>query len=244
MPLMDDTSLLKGLGMRVRRLRQERRLSRRELAARTGVSERFLSQIESGAGNPSVRSLVRIAASLGATPGGLLVDAARGSLVALLGLRGAGKSTVGAALAARRRIPFVELDQRIEETAGLSLREIFEVHGEESYRAWERQALESILSAGRPAVLATGGGLVAHGDTYDLLRRHAVTIWLRALPEEHWDRVVAQGDHRPMANDPLARESLRALLARREPLYRTADHVVDTSGLTVERIVERIDEMI
>jgi XRE family aerobic/anaerobic benzoate catabolism transcriptional regulator len=241
---MDDTSLLKGLGMRVRRLRQERRLSRRELAARTGVSERFLSQIESGAGNPSVRSLARIAASLGATPGGLLVDAARGSLVALLGLRGAGKSTVGAALAARRKVPFVELDQRIEETAGLSLREIFEVHGEESYRAWERQALESILSAGRPAVLATGGGLVTHGDTYDLLRRHAVTVWLRALPEEHWDRVVTQGDHRPMANDPLARENLRALLARREPLYRTADHVVDTSGLTVERIVERIDEEI
>ena len=241
---MDSTSLLRGLGERVRKLRRQKGWSRRELSSRAAVSERFLSQVEGGAGNPSVKSLARIAHSLGTTPSALLADASRASLVALLGLRGAGKSTVGAALASRLRVPFVELDQRIEETAGLSLNEIFEVHGEESYRRWERQALESLLATGGPAVVAAGGGIVAHGDTFDLLRRHAVTIWLKARPEEHWDRVVAQGDHRPMANDPLAQESLRDLLARREPLYQTADHTVNTSGVPVQRIVERIEELI
>src|SRR5262245_4068168 len=241
---MDGASLLKGLGERVRKLRLQKGWSRRELSSHAAVSERFLAQVEGGAGNPSVKSLARIARSLDTTPSALLADASRATLVALLGLRGAGKSTVGAALAARLRVPFVELDQRIEEAAGLSLREIFEVHGEDSYRRWERHALESLLASGAPAVVAAGGGIVAHGDTFDLLRRHAVTVWLKARPEEHWDRVVAQGDHRPMANDPLAREGLRELLSRREPLYRTADHTVDTSGLPVQQIVERIEGLI
>jgi XRE family transcriptional regulator, aerobic/anaerobic benzoate catabolism transcriptional regulator len=240
---MEGTSLLKGLGGRVRRLREQHGLSRRELAARARLSERFLAQVETGEGNPSVLRLARVAAALQTTPSALLADASRAACLALLGLRGAGKSTVGALLASRRGVPFVELDQRIEEAAGLSLREIFEVHGEDSYRRWEREALASVLAEGAPVVLATGGGLVTHPDAYELLRRRAVTVWLRASPEEHWDRVVAQGDHRPMANDPLARENLRELLSRREPLYRTADHIIDTSGRTVESIAEQIDAL-
>lgn len=240
---MANRGLLSGIGARVRGMRRERGWSRRQLAASTGLSERFLAQVETGVGNPSVLKLASIAAALGTTPGRLLEQASRGQLVALLGLRGAGKSSVGALLADRLGVQFVELDQRIEEAAGLSLREIFELHGEESYRHWERKALESVLAEGGPAVLATGGGIVAHADAYDLLRRHAVTVWLRAAPDDHWDRVVTQGDHRPMANDPLARQSLRDLLARREPLYRTADHTIDTSGLRVADVVERVLEV-
>jgi XRE family aerobic/anaerobic benzoate catabolism transcriptional regulator len=240
---MESPSLLKGLGIHVRRLRRERGLSRRELASTSGLSERFLAQVESGAGNPSVLRLARVAAALSTTPAALLAGASRATCVALLGVRGAGKSTVGTLLARRRGVPFVELDHRIEEAAGLSLREIFEVHGEEMYRRWEREALEPLLDGATPLVIATGGGLVTHADTYDLLRRRAVTVWLRASPDEHWERVVAQGDHRPMANDPLARENLRDLLARREPLYRTADHIVETSGRTVESIAADIDAL-
>ncbi|HET9481280.1 MAG TPA: shikimate kinase [Candidatus Polarisedimenticolia bacterium] len=228
------------MGARIRRLRSERAWSRRELSLRTGLSERFLAQVETGEGNPSVLRLARIASALGTTPAALLEAAARAGTVALLGLRGAGKSTVGAALARRLGVSFVELDQRVEESAGLSLREIFEVHGEDAFRRWEREALETVLAQAGPAVLATGGGIVAHPETFDLLRRHTVTFWLKATPTEHWERVVAQGDHRPMANDPLARQNLQELLARREPLYRTADHTVVTSSSSIEDIVERI----
>ena len=253
---MKDRGLLRQIGLQVRHVRGERGWSRRELASQTGLSERFLAQVETGQGNPSVLSLIQIADALGTTAAELLTPPPRASVIALLGLRGAGKSTVGSALAARLEVPFVELDSRVEEAAGLSLREIFELHGEDYYRRWEREALEAVLakasetslvsSGGFPpaakggAVLATGGGIVTHRENFDLLRRSATTIWLRAKPEEHWDRVVAQGDHRPMANDPLAKIHLHELLARREDLYRTADHIVDTSGASVEEIVDRI----
>ncbi|HET6372788.1 MAG TPA: shikimate kinase [Candidatus Polarisedimenticolia bacterium] len=241
---MENNPTLTNLGSRVRRLRSERGWSRRVLAEKTGLSERFLAQVETGDGNPSILSLGQIAESLGTTAAALLAPAEGRSLLALLGLRGAGKSSVGAALAARRRVPFVELDARVEETAGLSLREIFELHGEESYRRWEREALEGLTARGDGMVLATGGGIVTHPETFSLLKRAATTFWLRATPEEHWDRVVAQGDHRPMANDPRAMANLRELLARREVLYRSADHTVDTSGKTVEAIVDRIIELV
>src|SRR5262245_19474708 len=240
-----ERSLLEALGVRVRRLRNDRGWSRRELAARTELSERFLAQVETGEGNPSVSSLSRIAQALETTPADLLAVPRR-EVLALLGLRGAGKSTVGRALAARTGAAFIELDARIEERAGLSLGEIFELHGEDYYRAREREALESVLSSGAEAgaissaasvILAGGGGIVTHAENFDLLRRNATTVWLRATPEDHWDRVVAQGDHRPMANDPLAKIHLRELLARREDLYRSADRTIDTSGTSVESIV-------
>jgi len=236
--------LLEALGGRIRRLRADRGWSRRELADRTTLSERFLAQVESGVGNPSVTSLARIAAALDTTPADLLAAPHRTRVVALLGLRGAGKSTIGRALAERTGAPFLELDARIEEQAGLSLAEIFELHGEDYYRAREREALERVLATAPGAILAAGGGIVSHPENFDLLRRSATTVWLRATPEDHWNRVVAQGDHRPMANDPLAKVHLRELLARREDLYRTADQTVDTSGTTVEAIVDRLEPLV
>src|SRR5947199_3235995 len=187
---MTEFTLLKAVGTRVRELRDRRGWSRRELSVRTGLSERFLAQVEAGQANPSVLSLAQIAGALETTPSALLETPARASVIALLGLRGAGKSTVGRALAARLRVPLIELDARIEEAAGLSLGEIFELHGEDYYRQSEREALESVLSEGEVIVLATGGGIVTHRESFDLLREKATTIWLRATPEQHWERVV------------------------------------------------------
>src|SRR5262245_29108526 len=158
-----ERSLLEALGVRVRRLRNDRGWSRRELAARTELSERFLAQVETGEGNPSVSSLSRIAQALETTPADLLAVPRR-EVLALLGLRGAGKSTIGRALAARTGAAFLELDARIEEEAGLSLAEIFELHGEDYYRAREREALEGVLALGTRTVLATGGGIVTHAE--------------------------------------------------------------------------------
>ena len=148
-------------------------------------------------------------------------------MIALLGLRGAGKSTIGRRLARRLRVPFVELDRRVEEAAGLSLDEIFALHGQDYYRRLERDALELLIADDRPAVVATGGGIVTSGETYAFLRRRALTVWLRAEAEDHWNRVVQQGDRRPMADNPEAMAELRRLLAERQPSYSEAAHVVD-----------------
>src|SRR5262245_28174520 len=242
LPEMVVADLLTAVGARIRSLRQERGWSRRELCERAGLSERFLSEVESGRGNPSVKSLAEIAEALETSPAALLQPGAE--LVALLGLRGAGKSSVGALLAARLGRPFVELDAQVEDAAGLSLSEIWELHGEATYRQLERDALAQVLRTSPRAVLATGGGLVAEPATFDLLRQNAVTIWLHARPEVHWDRVVAQGDHRPMANDPLAMERLRRLADERDPLYRRAHHTVETSDLDAAGVVQRIEQLL
>jgi XRE family aerobic/anaerobic benzoate catabolism transcriptional regulator len=150
---------------------------------------------------------------------------------------------VGRLLARRLRVPFVELDRRVEQAAGLTLAEIFALHGEDYYRRLERAALERVLDQGRPVVLATGGGIVNSPETYALLRRDATTVWLRAHPEDHWNRVVQQGDRRPMADHPQAMAELRRLLAAREPLYATADHTVDTSRLDADGVAREVERV-
>ena len=238
--------LLAGLGRRARAHRLARGWTLREVAERSGVSPRFLVQLESGRGNISVRRLADVAQALETTPALLLTDtdAPAPEVIALLGLRGAGKTTVGRRLAKRRRVPFVELDRRVEQAADLSLGELFSLHGEDYYRRLEREVLQDVLAEAAPMILATGGGLVASPDTFAMLRRSAKTVWLKASPEDHWNRVVRQGDRRPMADHPQAMSDLRSLLATREPLYGLADHTIDTSSRTVDDILHLVDRLI
>ena len=234
--------VLQALGAKVSEARTGRGWTLRELAERSGVSVRFLVQLEAGRGNISVRRLADLAGAFGVTPSDLLQQDQRQSprIIALLGLRGAGKTTIGKQLARRLHVRFVELDRRIEKAADMSLPELFSLYGEDHYRRLERETLGRVLAENRSIVLATGGGIVASPDTYALLKRHATTVWLRATPEDHWNRVVRQGDRRPMADHPQAMADLRALLAAREPLYASADHTIDTSGRSVAEVVNMV----
>ncbi len=240
-PRKEDT-LLATVGARVRMERERVRMSRRELSEKCGVSERFLAQLEGGQGNISLSRFADVARALEMSPAALLsgAGAERALRVALLGMRGAGKSTVGAKLAKRLGARFVEVDKEIEQTAGLRLAEIFELHGEPYYRRLEREILSQLLGEPRAVVLATGGSIVNDPGTYGLLRERARTVWLRAKPEDHWSRVVKQGDQRPMAQNPHAFAELRALLTAREPLYAGAHHVIDTSGRSIEEVVDLV----
>jgi XRE family aerobic/anaerobic benzoate catabolism transcriptional regulator len=238
--------LLEALGRRARALRTAHGWTLREVAERSGLSARFLVQLESGLGNISVKRLADVARALETSPASLLTETGieAPARIALLGLRGAGKTTVGRRLARRLRLAFVELDRRIERAAHLSLSELFSLHGEEYYRRLELDTLHDVLSEGKGMVLATGGGIVSSPEAFAQLRRAAVTVWLRATPEDHWDRVVRQGDRRPMADHPQAMADLRARLAAREPLYALADHIVDTSGVPVSRTVESVASLV
>ena len=276
-----DAGLLTRLGRRVRRAREARGDSRAALAARAGLSPRFLAQLEAGTGNISVLRLHDVAAALGlewaelfapdGAPDGAAasdlrtgIDALlegrteaelhdvrrwlgerfarprRGRLVALLGLRGAGKSSVGRRLARGMRVRFRELDRLVESAAGMQLEQIFELQGEQRYRQLERDTLRRFLATTQSGVLATGGGIVTEPETFELLRRNCFTVWLRAEPQEHWDRVMRQGDRRPMAGNPAAMQQLRALLAAREPLYALSDVTLETSRRGVEDVAREL----
>jgi XRE family aerobic/anaerobic benzoate catabolism transcriptional regulator len=234
--------LLSAIGAAVRKLRDGHGWTRRELARASGLSERFLAELETGAGNISVARLQDVARALGTSAGELLMNAQPASnVVALVGLRGAGKSTIGRALAQRLRLPFVEQDALVEKAAGLPLGAIFSLHGEAYYRRLAREVLARFLAQrSEGAVIATGGGIVTDRESYKLLSRRCRTVWLQATADDHWKRVLAQGDVRPSAASPRAREELRALLKEREPLYAQAEISVDTSRLGVDGAVEEI----
>jgi XRE family aerobic/anaerobic benzoate catabolism transcriptional regulator len=157
-------------------------------------------------------------------------EAARRRRIALVGLRGAGKSTLGSALAKELRRPFVELDREIERDAAVSLSELFMLYGQAGYRRIERRCLERVLDAHDEMVLTVGGGIVSEPETFNLLLSRCHTVWIKAAPAEHMARVAAQGDFRPMAGHDEAMGDLERILAAREPLYRKADAIVDTSG--------------
>jgi XRE family aerobic/anaerobic benzoate catabolism transcriptional regulator len=159
-------------------------------------------------------------------------EAARKKRIALIGLRGAGKSTLGSLLAKELDLPFVELDKEIEREAGISLSEVFMLYGQSGYRRIELRCLERTIQNREHAVISVSGGIVSESDTYELLLAKCFTVWLRAAPEEHMARVAAQGDLRPMADNEEAMEDLRRILAARTPLYAKADAIVDTSNQT------------
>jgi XRE family transcriptional regulator, aerobic/anaerobic benzoate catabolism transcriptional regulator len=245
-PAGGDAGLLARVGRSVREARRGRRLTRGALATLSGVSERFIARIESGTGNVSLVRLNDLARAL-ALPLVSLVAAAPadgGPRVALVGLRGAGKSTLGPPLARALGVPFRELDALIEEAAGLPLGQIFEIHGERYFRRLEREVLARLIASG-PAVIATGGGLVTDPETWGLVRATCTTVWLSAAPEDHYSRVLAQGDRRPMAGKADAMAELKALLTARKPLYGMADLSVDTSRhpprQTLRQVLERVE---
>jgi XRE family aerobic/anaerobic benzoate catabolism transcriptional regulator len=275
----DRVDQLKALGERVRQARARRGMTRHILARDSGVSERYLAEIETGKGNISILVLRQLAKALNVPWDVLLhegpeppvefthaveflrrlsiddlkiarhvlldrfgsTDAAgRHGRIALVGLRGAGKSTLGAALAERLEMPFLELDRLVEEASGLTLDLIFDFHGQSGFRRLESQCLENVIEQYPRFVLATGGSLVSEPATFERLLSSCFTVWIRTSPEEHMQRVIAQGDMRPMANNRDAMADLERILAEREVLYSKADLQVDTSGQTVEASLETL----
>lgn len=240
---MRPEALLSEVGRRLHTGRRDLGLTMTEVARRAGVSTRYLRMAEGGQANLSLLKLASLARAL-RVPMRELCDLEVGGApelrIALLGLRGAGKSAVGRTLAQRLEVPFFELDDLIEELAGMSLGQIFTIHGEQHYRELQREALETWLAQNGSGVLATGGSIVNDDATFDRLRATCRTVWLRAAPEDHWQRVIEQGDLRPMRQHPRAMAELRELLTTREPRYARADTTVDTSARPTSDVVEQL----
>jgi len=233
-----DARFIGELGRRIRVLREGRGLSRKRLAADAQVSERYLGQVETGNGNISVMLLRRVASALGVAIGDVLApderarDTARGNRIALIGMRGAGKSTLGAMLARALRIPLIELNREVARETGLPAAEVMALYGIAAYRQIEQRVLARVAFEQAHAVIVAGGGIVNEEEAFATLLANCYTVWIKARPEEHMARVLAQGDFRPMAGHPAAMEDLQRILAGREAMYRRADAVIDTSGDT------------
>jgi XRE family aerobic/anaerobic benzoate catabolism transcriptional regulator len=242
---MTETAYLSLLGDRVRAWRNEQGVTRKALSAASGVSERYLAQLEAGEGNISVLLLRKVARAMGVPVESLVREEERAQkCIALLGLRGAGKSTLGEKLAQALEAPFVELDREVEKEAGAELGEVFSMYGQEGFRRFERRALERVLAQHDRAVIATGGSLVSDAGTYKLLRERCLCVWLKASPEEHMARVIAQGDMRPFKGRSAALDEIRQLLADRDRLYGRADLVLDTSGKTVRSSLSQLISLV
>ena len=171
-------------------------------------------------------------------------DDARSRRIALIGLRGGGKSTLGRLAAERLGVPFIELDREIEKRSGASLSEIFDMFGQETFRRAEREALDDVLRRHKSFVIATSGSIVTEPGTLELLLASCFTVWVKAEPGEHMKRVMAQGDMRPMAHSGRAMEDLVSILRSREPLYAKADVTLSTSGRTAEQAVTELVELL
>ncbi len=269
--------------MRVRKARARRGMTRKILARDSGVSERYLAQLEAGLGNISIALLRQVAHAMGlpladlvregperaveltlllqrlerlspaelSAAGDLLshhfgrhLSAGRSARIALVGLRGGGKTSLGRGLAERLGLPFVEMNTEIKRDTGISLIEIFSLSGQAAYRRYERRALERVVAANADMVIATGGSLVSEPGTYELLLDTCFTVWIKARPEDHMNRVMAQGDTRPMAGNAEAMADLRRILAEREVLYGKADAMLDTSGRSLEESLAALHKMV
>lgn len=268
------------LADKIRDARAQRGMTRNALAADSGVSLRFLAQLESGQGNPSILVLRRVASAMGFPPDNLLSDEpppavdrvllmqilkqlpdddvvkarrlltqhfghgalpnAKKPYVALIGLRGAGKTTLGRRLARQQGVPFFELDREVERQYGATIGEILQLHGQPGYRRFERESLQAVLAQNTAAIIETGGGLAADPETLPLLLEQSVAVWIRASPEEHMQRVIDQGDLRPMARSREAMRELKDILKAREPFYRQAHLHLMTSGKTADQSFEEL----
>lgn len=171
-------------------------------------------------------------------------EAVRRKRVALIGLRGAGKSTLGNRLAKEMGVGFIELDREIERETGMPASELFALYGQAGYRRIEQRTLERVIRDNERGVISVGGGVVAQQETYDMLLSNCLTVWVKAQPEEHMARVMAQGDLRPMAGNDEAMEDLKRILEAREPLYAKADTVIDTSGETVDESFMKLRQLV
>ena len=242
-----EAAYLARLGERVRALRAAHGMTRKDLAETSGVSERYLAQLESGRGNISVLLLRKVGHAIGVPMERLVQEeepSPRFDRIALIGLRGAGKSTLGKKLAEALKRPFIELDAEVEKEAGARLGEVFAMYGQDAFRRFEQRALERVLSQHPRAVIATGGSIATAPAAYDLLLEKCTCVWLKTSPEEHMSRVIAQGDMRPFKGRSAALEEIRKLLADRDRLYARADIAVDTSGRSVRQSLEEIRKAI
>lgn len=274
-----DQIFAADVGALVRRGRARRGITRRQLAADSGISERYLAQIESGQGNPSIivmkaislamdmplnellpingkrhEALNRIGDLLGRLRTAELPSVAqmieqrilqsaaseRGRRIALVGLRGAGKTTLGQMLAKKLGWPFVELNRVVEQEYGANVSMLIEMSGVTTFRRYEQASLEKVIADHDKVVIATAGGIVANPETYALLLRRAHTVWVQAQPQEHMTRVMAQGDFRPMAENRAAMTDLLAILDARKADYAQAEARLDTSGETIEESLSKL----
>lgn len=269
-------ALMERVGSRVRKARELKGIPRRVVSEKSGVSPRYLAQLEAGEGNISIGLLQRVAHALDHriewfvgqddpwTSEALRVadmfrratadkrqralealsdqtpEELRARRVCLIGLRGAGKSTLGAMAGQSLHVPFQELNIEIEEHAGMPVAEVVALYGQEGYRHLEAEALRRIIATHDSVILAAAGGVVAEPDTFKTLLAHFHTVWIKASPEEHMSRVRGQGDTRPMAGNPEAMEQLKSILRNREVLYEQAHAVLDTSGKALQASAEEL----
>ncbi len=229
------SELLTTVGQRLLTARKSAGLSRKQLIASADISERYLAQLEAGQANASLEKLYRIASALNLDWNTLLSLNPVGTNplpnlgIALTGLRGAGKSTLGKLLAETLQLPFIQLSQRIETGSGLETSEIFNLGGDALYRKFENEAVKTIIANGQQVVLETTGGIVSNKITYDLVRENFTTVWLQASPQDHMNRVIDQGDIRPISGNDHAMEHLESLLRERKENYALAHHTLCTS---------------